>query len=190
MRPAPIPTIRKASQISGKTLVFRDVCLDDADFILSLRTDEQKSRYLSMTKPDLKQQQEWIQRYLTSRDQAYFVIATKEGELIGTVRLYDAQGDSFCWGSWIIKSGAPMHAAIESALMVYAYAIDFLGFSCAHFDVRKGNERVWRFHERFGATRVGENALDYYYRIEPDAIEASRKRYRKYLPDPIIVEWL
>lgn len=190
MKPAPAPTIRKASQILGKTLMFRDVSLNDAGFILGLRTDEQKSRYLSVTTPDLKQQQEWIQRYLISQDQAYFLIATKDGEPLGTVRLYDAQGDSFCWGSWIIKSGAPVHAAIESALMVYAYALDFLGFSRAHFDVRKANEHVWRFHERFGATRVGESALDYYYRIEPDAIAASRQRYRRYLPEPISVEWL
>ncbi len=67
------------------------------------------------------------------------------GEPIGTVRLYDARQNSFCWGSWILKAGSPKHAAIESALMVYAYAVDHLSSQSAHFDVRKDNEGVWLF---------------------------------------------
>lgn len=51
---------------------------------------------------------------------------------------------------------------MESALTVYAYAVDHLGFTAAHFDVRRGNERVWKFHERFGAVRVDENEEDYF----------------------------
>lgn len=51
---------------------------------------------------------------------------------------------------------------MESALMVYAYAVDHLGSKAAHFEVRKGNERVWQFHERFGAVRTSETDLEYY----------------------------
>lgn len=32
------------------------------------------------------------------------------------------------------------------------------GLLAAHFDVRKANERVWAFHERFGGVRIGEIA--------------------------------
>ena len=46
--------------------------------------------------------------------------------------------------------------------MVHACAIDNLGFKDAHFDVRKGNERIWQFHERFGARRNAETVLDYF----------------------------
>ena len=49
--------------------------------------------------------------------------------------------------------------------MVYAYAIDFLGFESAHFYVRKENTTVWKFHERFGAKRIGETHLDYFYHL-------------------------
>jgi RimJ/RimL family protein N-acetyltransferase len=180
------PKIRKAERIFGKTLIFRDAKVDDAEFILNLRTNKQKARHLSYTPNDLSAQREWLSRYAISNDQAYFIIESKAGDRLGTVRLYDARGDSFCWGSWILKSEAPTHAAIESALMVYAYAIGHLGFRRAHFDVRKLNERVWRFHERFGAIRIGENRLDYYYTIDNDAIMKSMQRYKKYLPDPLI----
>lgn len=65
---------------------------------------------------------------------------------------------------------------MESALMVYAYAVDHLGFKAAHFDVRKGNERVWRFHERLGARRTAETAQDYFYQLDSQAIADARKR--------------
>lgn len=87
--------------------------------------------------------------------------------------------------AFILKEGAPQKAAIESALMVYAYAIDHLKFQAAHFDVRKGNENVWRFHERFGALRIGETGMNYLYQIDMDKISEAQKRYKKYLPLPV-----
>ena len=107
--------------------MFRDACVSDAEFILSLRTDENKSRFLSATKNDLEAQKAWLIQYAAADDQAYFIIEFND-EPIGTVRLYDAQQDSFCWGSWILKDGRPRQAAMESALMVYAYAVNHLGF--------------------------------------------------------------
>lgn len=182
------PIIRKAQRVKGKTLVFRNAQTSDAPFILSLRTDSRKSTFLSQVKPDLSSQVVWLEEYHRKPDQAYFIIESQAGESLGTVRLYDAQGDSFCWGSWILKEGAPKLAAIESALMVYVYAVDQLGFTQSHFDVRKGNESVWRFHERFGATRVGETEHDYLYCIKSEKISAARQYYRKYLPDSLAIE--
>jgi RimJ/RimL family protein N-acetyltransferase len=167
--------------------MFRDANQDDASFILKLRTDSQKSRYLSATDADLEKQKAWLNHYADQTDQAYFIIENLEGVPLGTVRLYDAQGNSFCWGSWVLKDGAPQAAAIESALMVYAYAVDYLKFEAAHFDVRKGNESVWRFHERFGAKKVGSTELDYLYTIDLNTISQARKKYSKFLPENISV---
>lgn len=60
--------------------------------------------------------------------------------------------------------------------MVYSYAIDHLGLTAARFDVRKGNERVWQFHQRFGVIRTGESELEFLFRIEASHIAASRVR--------------
>lgn len=162
--------------------MFRDANENDAEFILKLRTDSQKSRFLSTTDADLEKQKAWLRNYVLQNDQAYFIIESLEGEALGTVRLYDAKDNSFCWGSWILKEGAPQTAAIESALIVYAYALDYLKFEAAHFDVRKGNESVWRFHERFGAIKIDENPMDYLYQIDNKKIYQAQKRYKKYLP--------
>ena len=169
--------------------MFRNAEIADAAFILSLRTDSRKSRYLNRTSPGISRQEAWLEDYAKKDTEAYFIIETQDGEAIGTVRLYDAQGCSFCWGSWILKDGAPKSAAVESALMIYSYAIDYLWFQTAHFDVRKDNENVWRFHERFGAVRVGETVTDYLYQIDYEAILTARLRYKKYLPEIISVEW-
>lgn len=178
--------LRKAARVVGKTLHFRNATVADAAFILSLRTDAGKSRYLSAVSGELAEQQAWLERYAQADDQAYFIIEYQDAP-IGTVRLYGPQGESFCWGSWILHSSRPSQAAMESALMVYAYAVDHLGFNSAHFDVRKGNERVWQFHERFGAVRTTETELDYRYRIEAPAITASRIRYRRFLDGSVTV---
>ncbi|MCL2523740.1 MAG: GNAT family N-acetyltransferase [Betaproteobacteria bacterium] len=181
--------IRKAARVVGKSLFFRNATVADAEFILSLRTDREKSRYLSFVSGKLADQQAWMECYAKAEDQAYFIIMNQD-DPIGTIRLYDPQGDSFCWGSWILKNGRPSHAAMESVLMLYAYATDHLGFTAAHFDVRKGNERVWQFHERFGAKRVSETEIDYFYELDNDAILTSRKRYSCFLEGSVRVEFL
>lgn len=181
-----MPRLRKLGVVTGHTLVFRDACRDDAEFILSLRTDKEKSRYLTATSGDLAAQRDWLDGYASSDDQVYFIIEY-QGEAIGTVRLYDVQQNSFCWGSWILKDSRPRQAAIESALMVYAYGVDHLGFNASHFDVRKGNERVWKFHERFDAKRVSETDLDYFYAIDLTAIQDARLRFAEFLPDGVSI---
>lgn len=170
----------------GKILTFRDANVNNAAFILSLRTDEIKSRYLSAVSADLSAQQTWLAGYANAQNQAYFIIEY-QNEPIGTVRLYDPQQNSFCWGSWILKDSRPSQAAMESALMVYSYAVNELGFQTAHFDVRKANDRVWKFHERFGAQRISETDLDYFYHLSYDAILKSRTTYVKFLPYDVMV---
>lgn len=181
------PALRKATRVIGHHLVLRNAGPADAPFVHLLRTDRRKSQHLSATSEDLQEQVDWLTRYSQDDTQAYFIIEDRQGDPLGTVRLYDAQGASFCWGSWIIRDGtAPSHA-YESALLVYHYAL-WLGFTAAHFDVRKANSTVWRFHERFGAVRRGETSRDYLYTIGLEAIKEALARYARYLPDaPTII---
>lgn len=176
----------KAEKVIGKTIYLRNVTVDDAEFILSLRNDDKKSRFLSKTNPELDAQKEWINSYSSDSSQAYFIICTKDDRKIGTVRVYDIIANSFCWGSWILTDEAPASASIESALIIYKYALS-RGLESAHFDVRKGNTSVYRFHERFGAVRVSESENDYFYKLNNDAIITSLNKYKKHMPDDIIV---
>ncbi len=178
------PIIRPVPRLIGKTLEMRDARERDAAFILSLRTDPQKSRHLSPVSALLEDQRAWLRHYAVGQGQAYFIL-WHAGLPIGTVRLYDGRGDSFCWGSWILIDSRPRHAAVESALMVYAFALDHLGFARTHFDVRAGNARVRAFHERMGAVQTGQDGEDVLYKIDPDALLRARAGLRDFLPNGV-----
>lgn len=180
------PAFRKIEKVIGNNLIFRDANINDAEFILTLRLDAQKGKHLSFTSPDLIKQIGWLEDYKNDESQIYFIICDKNENTVGTVRLYDKQDDSFCWGSWILKDGIPSSFSIESALMVYKVALR-LGFNKAHFDVRKENISVWKFHERFGAVKIEETATDHFYNISFEAIHNSLNRYKKFLPNSIEV---
>ena len=186
--PAPMPpSIRKARRIDGRTLALRGAGESDAAFIHALRTDPVRARFLSAVPPDPSAQTEWLRRYAADSSQAYFVIADgAAGEPLGTVRLYGARGDAFSWGSWLLKAGLPSHCAIESALMTYHYGL-WLGFRTAYFEVRQDNFSVWRFHEHFGATRIGADDRHFHYELAADALTQALQRYRRYLPHGIRV---
>lgn len=179
--------IKKASRIVGKSLALRNASTADADFIYSLRSDKEKSRHLSKADEGVDSQVRWLEAYGARTNEAYFIIESADASdwPLGTVRVYDAQGDSFCWGSWVLGKGAPINAAIESALIIYAYALDHLGFKNAHFQVHRENESVWKFHERFGATRSSEDEVQFYYTLAYDDIVASMVRYRRFLNNGI-----
>jgi RimJ/RimL family protein N-acetyltransferase len=184
---ARLPKLRKCRRVVGHRLQFRDAQPSDAEFILALRLDEKKNQFLSSTRPELEEQVRWLEDYQQSDDQAYFVIEDRDCTPVGTVRLYDAQGDLFSWGSWILSDQAPPSSAVESTLIVYHYGLS-LGFAGAYFDVRHGNERVWQYHERFGALRVREDEGNYHYEISRSAIERSLDHYRSRLPNGIRLE--
>lgn len=173
--------------ITGKSIQLRTVEKNDAQFILSLRLDDALNKYLSPVSHDLQTQYNWIDKYKIKEKESrefYFIIQTKDGESLGTVRIYDIRGNSFCWGSWILKQGAPVYAAIETALCVYVFGFEVLGHEQSHFDVRKDNAKVNAFHRAFGAVLDSEDELNYYYHIPRWSFEKAKVRYRKYLPPP------
>ena len=88
--------------IEGKYINLRDVKEEDAEFILSLRTSEKKSRFLHKTQYDIDKQVSYIRHYKTLDNEWYFIIEDKKQVPLGTVRIYDIIGDSFCWGSWLL----------------------------------------------------------------------------------------
>lgn len=181
MKKAPI----LSSPIIGKHISLRLVEVSDAAFIYSLRSDK-KARFLTQTTGGILAQKQWIESYKkreSAGEEYYFIIQSLEGESFGTIRVYDFQGDSFCWGSWAIQDDAPSYVAIESALCLYEFALNVLGFCQSHFDVRKENARVVAFHQRCGAVVIKEDRLNYYFNFSKENFTAMKTRYKKYLPN-------
>ena len=170
--------------LNGKNINLRTVEIEDAEFIYNMRQNQNKTKYLSKVTGTVESQKEWIKNYKQreeDRQEFYFVIESKNEEKLGLVRMYDFQNDSFCWGSWLIKEDAPKTTAIESALQIYEFGFYSLGFKKSHFDVRKGNDKVIAFHQRFGAKIVNEDELDYFFNFKKDDYETIKEKYKRYL---------
>jgi RimJ/RimL family protein N-acetyltransferase len=169
--------------IKGKTIQLRYATPDDAEFVYGLRVDPDRNKFVSPISGGAENQREWLVKYKQREAQGlehYFIIE-KAAIPIGTVRIYDLQPDSFCWGSWMMVPRAPSSAAVESAVLLYEFAFYELGYSKSHFDVRLDNERVIAFHQRFGAKIVRSTDLDHYFVYSKEEYEKVRQRYAKFI---------
>ncbi|MBO4439326.1 MAG: GNAT family N-acetyltransferase [Spirochaetaceae bacterium] len=155
-------------KLTGKYVTLREVTIDDAEFILSLRCDEKKSRFLHKTDYNIEKQIEYINRYYEISDEWYFIILNKKTEQIGTYRIYDVQGDSFCIGSWILVDGVTPAESFESDYLLRMYGFDVLGFKKIHFNVCKGNKKVIAYHKMMGARIIDETEQDLLWEITRD----------------------
>jgi RimJ/RimL family protein N-acetyltransferase len=165
-------------EISQGSCSLRLVEVQDAGFIANLRQHEELSRYISSTSADVSKQRLWISAY-KEREKAgseYYYIIENSGNSVGTVRLYDFIGDSFCWGSWVMVRGQSPKIAYSSVVMTYDFAFNGLGFKRSHFDVMKGNDSVLRFHTKMGANIVRSDEANDYLEISLDAYLKVRPR--------------
>ncbi len=167
--------------LSSKTISLRLVQPEDAEFILKLRQDPRYNSFISVVKNDVESQRTWIENYKkdeAAKLQYYFIIERLDGKCCGTVRVYDLKPDSFSWGSWILNEDKTKYSAIESALLVYAFGFEKLGFNKSHFEVMKDNVKVVEFHKKFGAQIVGEDESNIYFQITKDAVSETKNKFK------------
>ena len=80
-----------------------------------------------------------------------------------TYRIYDLRQDSFCIGSWLMTDNSSLNEVIEGEYLSKIFAFETTGFNKFHFDVRKNNKKVMRFHKLMGAKIVSEDEIDYFF---------------------------
>lgn len=163
-----------------KSIRLRFAEPSDAAFILSLRLDPSINRYLSEVEDNEMKQREWLLKYKKREvegSEFYFIIERSDKTKCGTVRIYDLQEESFSWGSWILNEDKTRYAAVESALLVYEWGFEKLGYTQSHFEVMKGNTGVIKFHQRMGAELVGEDAINFYFRMQKADLQRFRDQF-------------
>ena len=164
--------------LQSKTIRLRLIEVSDASFILKLRLDSRYNTFLSTVSNDLQAQIEWIRNYKIyedAKEQFYFIIERLDGTPCGTVRIYDLREDSFCWGSWILNDEKTRYAAIESAILVYRFGFDVLGYEKSHFDVMKENQKVIAFHQKMGAEVIREDNNNIFFQISKTSVDETIK---------------
>lgn len=155
--------------LAGHRFGLRPARMEDAAFILSLRSDPELGRWLHPTSPRLEDQKAWMAAYLRRPGDYYFVIADqRDGALVGTIGIYDvdeARAEAE-WGRWLVREGSL--AAVESVLLMYRIAFEQLGLNAVYSRTVAGNLSVVSFHDSLGAERA---------RTLPDHVELGGSRH-------------
>lgn len=171
-------------RLNGQYCSLRLVEIEDAEFIVSLRTDEKKSQFLSKTRSSVEKQVEWIEHYKEREREGleyYFIVEDSFGQRVGTYRLYDIKSHSATPGSWIMIDGVELPVTIESVLLMYAFVFESLNKHKIIFDVMKGNKRVIRFHQGYGSVFTHENEEFKYFEFTSEQFPKMKAKLGKYI---------
>ncbi len=146
---------------------FRLVELSDAEFILSLRNDQNLSRYLNKTSNKLEDQINWLKEYKLRETQGtdFYIICMSEDKKTryGLNRIYDIGKDDFEFGSWLYGSEAPKDKSILGNIFSNTLAFEFLHLKTCKVSVRKSNKSVHRYIKSYNPIFLSEDELSYYY---------------------------
>jgi len=132
-----------------------------AAFILGLRLQERKSRYLSGQAPSVAEQIAWMQARDKLPNDAYFVIyeIAHPDTPLGTIRLHDVipEQNSIRVSSWVMIDGVAPKKTLEALALALEYAID-AGYPNCHYEVHKNTPTTLRFYTKLGTHIAGETA--------------------------------
>jgi RimJ/RimL family protein N-acetyltransferase len=148
--------MRHDIRLAGRVYGLRPVELDDAEFIVALRTrDPQRLRYLHPVPPDIEQQRRWLRSYFERQNDYYFVVENRDSRnrhgLVGIYNI-DPVVQTGEWGRWILRPGS--FAAVETALLVYRVAFEYLQLRSIYCITVADNLPVVSFHDSCGLARA------------------------------------
>lgn len=157
----------------------------DAEFIIELRTNDQKSRFISATNPDVIQQKGWIKNYKTREkkgEEFYFIALDENNEKFATYRIYNFQKNSVEIGSFVSKPNYDKSINIVKLdILIKEYVFEKLKFEILNFEVRKLNLSVVRYHKKFHPTIIKEDDLNYYFSLNKEEFERGKQDFIKIL---------
>lgn len=164
-------------EISKFGLRCRLVRESDAEFILSLRTDPNKNKYIHSTDSDIEKQREWIREYKKREDLSleYYFIYEKDGTPIGVNRIYDIEDDHCTEGSWICLPLEDSSLTIATALIIRDIIFEIFDFDYDVFNVSIGNKKVKKFHLISGANIIREDSEQYYFLLDKGSYFKNRQ---------------
>jgi RimJ/RimL family protein N-acetyltransferase len=149
--------MRHDCRLEGFAFCLRPVRLEDAEFIVEMRTsDPERTRYLHPIPRDVDRQREWLESYFDRENDYYWVVERREtARREGLISIYDIDpteriGQS---GRWVICPNSL--AAAESMLLAYRAAFDVLNLESVYLLTVDENSHALSFHDRYGLRRAG-----------------------------------
>lgn len=150
--------------ISGKYVNLRDVEIEDADFIIKIRSDEKNAAcFLKKFNVTRDQQIAYIKKYKQCSDEYYFIIESKSHTPLGTISIYNIKDDTFTSGRWVMEKNVSAGETIEGELLMKKFAFEVLKLKCMLCDVLKKNKKVLAFHKFCGARQISEDENEVFF---------------------------
>lgn len=134
--------------IEGSYVYLKSADIEDAEFTLSLRQNPLLTQYLPKLDISMEQQKAWISSQREKDGDYFFVVRTLEGTPIGTVSIYDLQGDTSESGRLALIGDSFQN--IEASLLLFRFAFDIVGLKKVTGYIVDGNKRADRFNKQFG----------------------------------------
>lgn len=154
--------------IEGKYINLREVREEDSEFILELRCNEKKSRYINKTEYNIEKQRNYIKKYLTLENEWYFIIEDKNGKPLGTNSVYPYPILDECWrdsqnpeigvlgtGRWLLIDGLTPLIGLESDCIIKQFFFETLKRPFTPMMIHEDNIQVLKFHQKWGAKIFG-----------------------------------
>jgi RimJ/RimL family protein N-acetyltransferase/trans-aconitate methyltransferase len=158
--------------MDGHAFRLRPVEVEDAAFILKLRADRERSRYLHRVSSELNAQKRWLTAYLERPRDYYFITENREtGEREGTAGIVVNEWGNE-WGRWIVRAGSL--AALESACLIYRVGFEVLGLDSILCRTITENSAAVEFHRSFGLEEV--RTLPRYFELDGRLLDAVEMR--------------
>lgn len=155
----------------------------DAEFIIDIRTDSTKSKFINSTNSDIEEQKKWIREYKKREkveEEFYYIAIDENDEKFATYRLYNKNKDSIEVGSFVSK---PFYQIalniIKVDVILKTYVFEVLGYNTLNFEVRKKNKSVIYYHNKFKPQLIKEDELNYYYKLEKDSFFANKNKFER-----------
>lgn len=134
--------------IGGRYVELRSATVEDAEFTLAVRQDPEFNKYLPRVNSTLEQQKAWISRQRVKKGDYFFVVWDKAGNRIGTISIYDIEGDHAEAGRLTMRGNA--FQSIEAQLLSFHFGFNDLGLKNIVSYLYAENARALRFTQQFG----------------------------------------
>ena len=156
----------------------RLVEITDAQYIISLRTNEELSQHLHCTSGDLEKQIKWIEHYKEREQsgQEYYFLYEINGNPIGVNRLYDISDNIGVTGSAICpKTNSPIDT-LATIVLLYDIVFEEIGLDFVSFATDNDNVHALRVNNALGAVVISENEKEKIFKLEKDDYFEIRKK--------------
>lgn len=145
-------------------ILIRPLKAEDTELIRKWRNDKSLSKYLKpIAEITPEQQQIWYRKYEEDKNVLFFTIVhAKEKRCIGTVALYDFEGDSCEIGKIVIGDNSMQGKGVgyRSALMAMCIGFTYLEINTYRLQVFLENDTAYSLYLKSGFKEINRYEVD------------------------------